>query len=282
MPPPDRMLATLRRAADHVRATPGRTGHLVQLQACTEVLVAGDLHGHIANFQAVMRAADLANHPGRHLVLQELIHSEFFYPNGGDKSHQLVDLFAALKCQFPARVHLLPGNHEMAQMTGRMIAKGGAASQNSLFVDGVRHAYGPAAADVCGAYHDLFRVCPLAIRTANGVFLCHTAVPGKQLPAFDPMRLLDERYDDKEYQPGGVVYGILWGRDTTAETVEAFLRKVDADLLVTGHVPTDAGYAVPNPRQLILDCAATPAAYALFPADRPLTIDDLLAGVVVF
>jgi hypothetical protein len=281
MPPPDRMLATLRRAAAHVRATPGRTGHLVQLQACTEVLAAGDLHGHIANFQAVLKAADLANHPGRHLVLQEVIHSEFFYPNGGDKSHQLVDLFAALKCQFPARVHLLPGNHEMAQMTGRTIAKG-AASQNSLFVDGVRHAYGEAAADVCQAYYDLFRGSPLALRTANGVFLCHTLVPAKQLPAFDPMRLLDDGYEEKEYQPGGLVYGILWGRDTAADTADAFLRKVDADLLVTGHIPTDAGYLVPNPRQLILDCAATPAAYALFPADRPITLDELLAGVVVF
>ena len=42
MPPPDRMLNTLRRAVDAVRATPGRSGHLVRLRGCTEVLVAGD------------------------------------------------------------------------------------------------------------------------------------------------------------------------------------------------------------------------------------------------
>jgi hypothetical protein len=281
MPPPDRMLVTLRRAADHIRATPGRTGHLVHPPDCTEVLVAGDLHGHISNFQTVLKAADLAAHPYRHLVLQEVIHSQFFYPNGGDKSHQLVDLFAALKCQFPARVHLLPGNHEVAQMTGRMIAKG-AASQNSLFVDGVKHAYGEAAADICQAYYDLFRACPLAIRTANGVFLCHTLVPAKSLPTFDPMRLLDEAYADKEYQPGGLVYGLLWGRDTSAGTADTFLRKVDAEFAVTGHIPTDNGYEVPNPKQLILDCAGSPAAYLLFPTDRPVTMADLTAGVVVF
>lgn len=280
MPPPDRVLNILRRAIDHTRRTPGRHGHYVHLQNCTEVFVGGDMHGHLANFLSVMKAADLANHPTRHLILQELIHSEFFYPNGGDKSHQLVDLYATLKCQFPERVHFLPGNHEMAQMTGRQVAKGGQ-SQNAVYVLGVQAAYGDAAADICKAYHDLFRESPLAIRAANGVLCCHTLVPAKSLPTFDPMRLLDDTFDDKEYSPGGHVYAILWGRDTSAETADAFLRKMDSDLVVTGHIATDDGYAVPNPKQLIVDCASTPAAYVKFPADRPITHQELVAGVVL-
>lgn len=280
MPPPDRVLNILRRAIDHTRRTPGRHGHYVHLQNCTEVFVGGDMHGHLANFLSVMKAADLANHPTRHLILQELIHSEFFYPNGGDKSHQLVDLYATLKCQFPERVHFLPGNHEMAQMTGRQVAKGGQ-SQNAVYVLGVQAAYGDAAADICKAYHDLFRESPLAIRAANGVLCCHTLVPAKSLPTFDPMRLLDDTFDDKEYAPGGHVYAILWGRDTSEEAADAFLRKMDSDLVVTGHIATDDGYAVPNPKQLIVDCASTPAAYVKFPADRPITHQELVSGVVL-
>jgi hypothetical protein len=281
MPPPDRLLNTLRRAIDLVRATPGRSGHLVRLRDCTEILVAGDLHGHVPNFQTIWKLADLGNKPTRHLVLQELIHGKFLYPTGGDKSHQLVDLFAAVKCQFPERVHYLPGNHEMGQWTGRKIEKGGA-DLNELFRRGALEAYGKAAMpDIYRAYLELFQVCPLALRTANGVFISHTIVPGKHLAEFDPARLEAETYEFKELEPWGVVYAMLWGRDTSPEAAGGFLGKVGAELLVTGHIPADDGFIVPNDRQVTLDCSAAPGGYVLFAADRPLTHAELVAGIGV-
>ena len=281
MPTPERMLTTLKRATEFVKATPGRSGHFVELRDCSEVLVAGDLHGHIANFQVILKAADLANHPARHLVLQEVVHSPFRYPMGGDKSHQLLDLFAAFKCQFPTRVHLIPGNHELAQMTGRPIGKGNE-SQNEVFVEGIKAAYGTAWAEIEKAYYELLRALPLAYRTPNRVFLSHTLIPGKQLNTFHMLRLKQEEFAASEYAPGGVAYGITWGRDTSQETADEYLRIVDADLLVTGHIPTDTGHDVPNSKQLIVDCSASPAAYVLFPTDRPLTLTELLACVVTF
>ena len=59
MPAPERILTYLRQAITLTRATPGRRGHVVELQNCTEVLVAGDLHGHVGNFQSLLKAADL-------------------------------------------------------------------------------------------------------------------------------------------------------------------------------------------------------------------------------
>lgn len=281
MPPPDRMLTTIRRATELVRMTPGRTGAVVRLQECTEVLVVGDLHGHIANFQAVLKAADLGNHPTRHLVLQEVIHSKFRYPNGGDKSHQLVDLFAALRCQYPTRVHLLPGNHELAQWTDRPVGKADE-TLNELFREGIDAAYGPASADIYKAYCDLFKALPLALRTPNRVFISHSLPAAKHLPDFDPARLERGWFMDIDYQPGGLVYSLVWGRDTSERNVSDFLTKVDADLLVSGHIPTDEGYLVPNSRQLIVDCSESPAAYVLIPTDKPLTQKELLEGLVVF
>ena len=81
--------------------------------------------------------------------------------------------------------------------------------------------------------------------------------------------LRDSRPEDLDLH--GPVYALVWGRDTRPANVATFLQKVDADLLVTGHIPLDTGFAAPNDRQLILDSLGSPAGYALFPADKPLT-----------
>src|SRR5438132_703592 len=160
MPDPTRLLSTLRRAAQAFRATPGRRGRVVTLEGVGEVFVAGDLHGSVENFSLVLKKADLARHPGRHLVLQEVVHGPFRYPAGGDKSHQLLDLVAALKCQFPRQVHFLLGNHELAQWQGHRIAKG-LDNQNDLFALGVENAYADWAARILEAYNELFAAADL-------------------------------------------------------------------------------------------------------------------------
>ncbi|WP_315854151.1 metallophosphoesterase [Gemmata palustris] len=279
MPAPDRMLTHLRQAVALVRATPGRRGHTVALEGCTEVLVAGDLHGHVAHFQTMLKYADLANHPTRHFVLQEIIHGKFRYPKGGDKSHQLVDLFSALKGQFPKQVHYLPGNHELAQWTNRPVIKADE-NQNALFQEGVSEAYGPAfGPKIYAAYLELFQALPVALRAPNGVLISHSLPAARFLPLFDPARLDREAYQDEDLQPGGSVHSLLWGRDTSADAVANFLRKMGCDLLVSGHIASDTGFAAPNDRQLILDCAETPAGFVLFPADRKLTHAELVGCV---
>jgi hypothetical protein len=274
MPDPERLLRTLHRAADAFRATPDRTGRVVTLTDAADVLVGGDLHGHLGNFQALLKKADLARHPQRHLVLQEVVHGPHQYPQGGDKSHQLLDLVAALKCQYPERVHFLPGNHELAQATGRSIAKADT-DYNALFEQGIRTAYGEQADAVYAAYLDLIAAAPLAVRTANRVFVSHSLPSAPRLDNFRLEDLLRETKPE-DLDNHGAVYALVWGRDTRPATAAAFLAKVDADLLVSGHIPCDTGFFAPNDRQLILDCMGSPAGYCLFPADRPLTHADLL------
>ena len=275
MPDPVRLLTTFLRAEDAFRATPGRRGRIVDLQGAADVLVAGDLHGNLDNFRRLLQTADLARNPARHLVLQEAIHGPHRYPAGGDRSHQLLDLIAALKCQYPHQVHFLMGNHELAQATGRRIAKDDV-ELNDLFIQGVRTAYGDRADEVYGAYRRLIAVAPLALRTANRVLLSHSLPPLSLMAAFDPAVLERDETTDADCVPGGAVHALVWGRDTRPETAAAFLEKMDADLLVTGHIPCDAGFEAPNERQLILDSLGRPAAYCLFPADRPLTHPELM------
>ncbi len=281
MPDPQRLLNTLTQAARAFRDTPGRTGRLVRLDDAAEVFVVGDLHGHVESLRLALQRADLGKYPRRHFILQELIHGPFRYPAGGDKSHQLLDLLAALKCQYPQRTHFLLGNHELSQATNRRIAKDDV-DFNELFREGVGTAYGPHASAVYAAYLELFAAAPLAARTPNRVFLSHSLPNGSRLDRFDPAVLEQDTPDEAEWKLGGSLHALVWGRDTSAATAAAFLRKVDADLLVTGHIPCDGGYAVPNERQLIVDAAGSPACGCLFPADRPLTHAELVAGVLTF
>jgi hypothetical protein len=276
VPAPDRMLTHLRQAIALVRATPGRRGRIIDLRDCSELLVAGDLHGHVGNFQAILKDADLANHPTRHFVLQELIHGKFRYPKGGDKSHQLVDLFAALKCQFPKQVHFIPGNHELAQWTNRPVLKADE-NLNVLFQTGVTEAYGPQyGPQIYATYLELFQTLPVVLRTPNRILVCHSQPIAHVLSLFDPTRLEADTHNPADLQPGGVVHSMLWGRDTSAATTTEFLRKMNADLLVSGHIASDEGYQIPNDRQIILDCAECPAGYLLFPTTHPLTQPDLI------
>jgi hypothetical protein len=278
MPDPARLLRTLHQAVQAFRDTPGRRGRVVAPEQATEVFAVGDLHGNLEIFKRVLEHAKLASFPGRHLVLQEVVHSPFLYPAGGDKSHQLLDLIAALKCQFPRQVHFLLGNHELAQWIGQAIAKNDI-DFNEVFREGVRTAYGSRADEVYAAYLEVLAVVPLAVRTANRVFLSHSFPNAKRLPAFDLAVLEQDGAGEADVRLGGSIHALVWGRDPSAEAATAFLQKVDADLLITGHIPCDRGFDVPNDRQLILDAAKAPACYCLFPTDRPLTQDELIACV---
>lgn len=278
MPDPDRLLNTIRQAVRCFRETPGRHGRLIRLEGAAEVLVAGDLHGHIENFGRLLQRADLGRNPRRHLVLQEVVHGPYRYPAGGDKSHQLLDMMAALKAQFPRQVHFLLGNHELAEWTGQRIGKGDE-QLNELFRQGVDKAYGSRGEEVYLAYLGLFSTVPLAVRTPNRVFLSHSLPSAQRLPNFDPTALERDHHEDAELRAGGSVHALLWGRDTSAATATAFLQAMDADLLITGHIPCERGFDVPNDRQLILDCLGAPACCCLFPVDRPLTHAELVGCV---
>lgn len=279
MPDPDRLLRTIYKACDQVRYTPGRKGRFVQLQNASDVLVAGDLHGHLGNFQAIHKVAALDQNPKRHLVLQEVIHGKQMYPTGGDKSHQLLDLFCALKCQYPDRVHMLLGNHEMSQWANRVVLKEDR-DLNALFLEGVREAYGPEKGpEIYALYMRLFCLLPFALRTSNRIFISHSLPRQKAVESFQIWHLHTDSFPPEELTVGGSVYELLWGRDTRAETCNEFLKKVDSDWLVSGHIASDAGFSMPSPRQIIVDCCDHPAAYALLRADRPITAGEFKACV---
>ncbi len=279
MPDPRKILFTLRKATELMRQTPGRSGGVVKLDSAEDVLVVGDLHGNLPAFRRALDLAALDRFPARHLVLQELIHGPQQYPGeAGDRSHQLVDLTAALKCQYPDRVHIILGNHELSEITDRIIGKDGEAL-NAKFRKGIITAYGTAANEIVTAYKTLFRALPLAVRTPNRVFICHTLPEARDLDTLDLEILKANVWPDEAMKRRGSIYAMTWGRDESPETADRFATMVDADLFVTGHQPCDEGFRQANHRQIIIDATPPAPTCCLFSCTRPLTVEDLLGGV---
>ncbi|MFT3881499.1 MAG: metallophosphoesterase [Gemmatales bacterium] len=240
----------------------------------------GDLHGHLANFKQVLQLAKLGEYPRRHVVLQELVHGPFRYPGeGGELSHRLVDVVSAYICQYPGRVHYLLGNHELAQWTRREIAKNNE-SLNNLFVLGVCTAYPEHTEAMLQAYDELFESLPVAIRLPNRVFLSHSLPGASRLETWTLDQLQKESFAHDDYKLGGCVHSVVWGRDTSEETVKKYLELVESNLLISGHIPTDQGYETPNPQQVILDGKDENAYVLLFPTKEPLTQEQLLKHLI--
>jgi hypothetical protein len=281
MPDSNKILATLRKAAELMRSTPGRAGSVIMLDDADEVMVVGDLHGNLPAFRQALVIAALDRHPRRHLVLQELVH-EINKHNDDlpDRSHRLVDLVSALKCQYPQRVHLILGNHELSELTGRIIGKDGHAL-NVRFRQGMELVYGERTQEVYQAYLALFATLPLAARTPNSVFICHTLPDARYLEDLDLSLLNSDHWPKEAMKRGGTVYALTWGRDTTAETADRFAALVNAQWFITGHQPCDDGFRQASHRQIIVDGTNPCPAYCLFPAREPVTIESLLEATHV-
>ncbi len=277
---PDKMLATIRRAAMLFRATPGRRGSIVSLVEAAEVMVVGDLHGHVHTFARVLKKARLDEEPRRHLVLQELVHDPRVNPDEGgvDLSHRLVDLVCALKCQYPERVHVLLGNHELSELTGRSIGKNGV-YLNALFRQGIEASFGARADEFSQAYKELFAALPVAVRCANRVMLCHTLPDESALETLDLAVLDASAWPEEAMKRGGTIYAMTWGRDTHPAHVDRLAEILDAKLFITGHHPCDEGYRVANHRHLILDATDPYPGYCLFDTEKEATLEGLIRGV---
>lgn len=280
MPDPVKLISTIKQAAEHLRNQKGRTGKFIELEDVSDILIAGDLHGHLSNFKEILKHANLKENPKRHVVLQELVHGPFRYANnGGELSHRLVDVVCAFICQYPGRVHYLMGNHELAQWTRREIAKNHE-SLNVLFETGVATSYPDHVEQILACYDELFQSLPVAIRLPNRIFLSHSLPGAIRLRDWALDELKKESFSDDDYKLGGPVHAVVWGRDTTEATAMEYLKLVDADLLISGHIPSEFGYDTPNPIQIILDGKDEGAQVLLFDANTKVTQSELLQKLI--
>ena len=228
-----------------------RRKQVIYLPAEGELWVTADMHDHRRNFDKAVKSADLKNHRDRHLVFQELIHGDRIDPNGCDGSWEMLYNAAELKCDFSSQVHFLLANHDLAQIYGEGIMKAGM-SVCEAFNAGLKRDFGTRHLTVSVAISEFLLSLPLAIRTANNLFLCHSLPTDAEIPNFD-YTVFDRDLTGPDYQRRtGPVYQLIWGRHMTPAGVEQFADVLGVAVIITGHQPQDTGFAVNGQRHLII------------------------------
>jgi hypothetical protein len=266
----EQVLEVFATATEENQLSPLRQMQVVHLPDMGQVWMTGDLHDHRANFSKLVRAADLANHPDRHLVLHELIHGDHIDERGAEDSWQTLYRAAELKADFPGQVHFLLANHDLAQIFGEGIMKSGQ-SVCEAFTAGVLRDFPGKATAVNVAITEFLLSLPLAIRSPSGLFFCHSLPTDVQIPKFD-YTVFNRPLTGQDYlRRTGPVYQLIWGRQMTPALATQFAENVQATLLVTGHQPQENGFGVNGLHHLIV--ASDHSQGVFLPLDLATTYD---------
>lgn len=277
----DAVAETFACATEENQIDPLRVEQVVHLPAEGEVWMTGDIHDHRRNFEKLIKHADLANNPQRHLVLHELIHGDHYDASGAEGSWRTLYEAAQLKCDFPGQIHFLLANHDLAQIHGEGIMKSGI-SVCEAFNAGVNRDFPAGGTNVNVAITEFLLSLPLAIRTASGLLFTHSLPTDENIAKFD-FTVFDRPLTGPDYKRRvGPVYQLIWGRHMTPAGVDAFADKLGVKLIVTGHQPQEMGYAVNGERHMIIASDHNHGVYLPLDLAADYTIADLEERLVKF
>ncbi|MHC4066030.1 MAG: metallophosphoesterase [Planctomycetota bacterium] len=255
------------------REDPLLTGSLLEFPDYGQVVMTGDLHGHRRNFAKLQRFCDLEHAPVRHVVLHELIHEEPDRLTDPDLSHELLQEAAAWKCAFPDQVHFLQSNHELSQLSGHEISKGGRVVTRD-FEQGLEYSFGAEGGQVLEPLLEFLATFPLAGRTPNRVFLAHSVPGPRTMAEFDAEDLRrPTTWDDLTTR--STVYALVWGRYQSKAGLSKLSDMLDVDLFVCGHQPQEEGFEVLHDRMIILASEHNHGMFLPFDLSREVTISGL-------
>ncbi|MGD0767040.1 MAG: hypothetical protein ABSB42_02335 [Tepidisphaeraceae bacterium] len=275
------VIETFEAAAEENRLSSLRHDQTVILPATGEAWMTGDIHDHRTNFSKLVRAADLPNHPHRHLILHELIHGDHYDPAGAEDSWHMLYRAAELKCSFSSQVHFLLANHDLAQIQGEGIMKAGF-SVCEAFTAGVNRDFGAGGDGVSFSISEFLLSFPLAVRCPHGLFFCHSLPTDGQIDTFD-FTVFDRALNGRDYQrKTGPVYQLIWGRNMSPATACKFAEAVYTKMLVTGHQPQETGYAVNGEQHLILASDHNQGVFLPIDLDKPYDMPRLLKRIRKF
>lgn len=277
------MIACFNRGAAANRAAACRDKSIDRIRAPGRLIATGDLHDNPDHFNTLIRVAgmDGSGGPLSHLVLHEIIHPDRLM-NGMDLSYRALARAADLKARFPEHVHVLLGNHELAQAGGAAIVKDGVRVVDA-FNAGLEYVFGGRMEDVAAALAEFVWSLPLALRceTPKGDILVSHSVPSAAMMArFDPTVLSRELTSD-DYQPRtGAAHIMVWGRGYDAELLEDLVERWGVNLFILGHEKAEQGVKLVPPNAVVLNSDHARGVYLPIDLERPPKAEEAVGMVV--
>lgn len=266
-------------AAAAMREAPNRRGSVSMVDGRGTLLVTGDLHDNPTNFAKVVRCSRIAEENDTHVILHELIHGERL-ENDLDLSYRMLVKVAGLVLEHPGRVHVLLANHELAQMAGHSVSKGGGC-MTTLFDQGLLAVFKDEADLVASAIGEFVRALPLAARTENGV-LCSHSLPGPGMMERFDMGILDRDLEHHDYAPmEGSAWMMVWGRGQSEVQMEALAEAWGVSLFCLGHAFVENGIGIGGPRTILLNSDHDQAMVLPIDLDAPApTMESAVFGAI--
>ena len=227
-----------------------RRGNLIRLPNSGSLIVGGDIHGHRRNLERLVTYADLAHHPDRHLVLQEIIHGGPEDEAGGCLSYQVLLDAIRLKLEFPDQVHFVMGNHDTACICSSEVMKNGK-EMNQALSAALRRQFLHASNDVELTLRQFLFSQPLAVRSDNRVWVSHSLPADRFTDSFDP-DIFHRELEITDCRKPGAVYTLTWGRRHSQPVLDRMAGHLDVDVFVVGHQAQPHGWCQAGVNLIIL------------------------------
>ena len=255
-----------------------RRGNLIVLPASGNLVISGDLHGHRRNFERIVAFADLAKNPGRHVILQEIIHGGPEDAEGGCLSYRLLLEAVRYKLKFPDRVHIIMGNHDTAFISNIVVLKNDKEMNRAMQL-ALNNEFAERSIDVSQAIVRFLFSQPLAVRCDNRVWLSHSLPADRLVDKFDTA-VLSRPLKNTDLMRPGSVYILTWGRQHSQALLDRMAKLFDVDIFILGHQPQLQGWSKAGDNLIILASDHNQGCLLSIELSKSYTIDELAEAIV--
>ncbi|MDT8300147.1 MAG: metallophosphoesterase [Sedimentisphaerales bacterium] len=275
---PQTIIDLLNKGIEILNADKFRRGNVVHLPAEGSLIVTGDIHGHLRNFERIVAFADLSNYPDRHIILQEIIHGGPEDSQGGCLSYKLLFEAIRYKLKFPDQVHMIMGNHDTAFINNSEVMKDGK-EMNRAMRQAIERQFKLASDDVALAIRQFLFSQPLAIRCNNRIWISHSLPSDRAIDKFEP-KILERQIKINDVVRPGSAYLLTWGRKHSQAVLDKLAGIFDIDFFILGHQPQEQGWNQAGDNLIIIASNHNHGCLLSIDLAKSYTIELLIDSVV--